>query len=81
MPARNGANTAFMITPKELGYISIKVTATSRLAGDSVERKLLVKVSWGSHAYILISVESVDIFFKTYSQFENYILLLEGLRH
>lgn len=42
--ANDGANTAFLITPKELGYISIKVTATSALAGDSVDRKLLVKV-------------------------------------
>lgn len=32
-----------MITPKTLGYISIKVTATSKLAGDGVDRKLLVK--------------------------------------
>ncbi|XP_054284946.1 CD109 antigen-like isoform X2 [Macrosteles quadrilineatus] len=41
--ANDGANTAFMITPKEIGYISIKVTATSAVAGDTVERKLLVK--------------------------------------
>lgn len=43
--ANDGANTAFMITAKELGYIRIRVTATSALAGDTVERKLLVKVS------------------------------------
>ncbi|KAL1124405.1 hypothetical protein AAG570_001034, partial [Ranatra chinensis] len=40
---RSGGTTSFMITPKELGYISIKVTAKSTLAGDAVERKLLVK--------------------------------------
>ena len=34
---------SFMITPKTLGYISISVTATSKLAGDGVDRKLLVK--------------------------------------
>ncbi|KAG8336218.1 hypothetical protein J6590_049457 [Homalodisca vitripennis] len=41
--ANDGANTAFMITPKQLGYINIKVTATSPTAEDIVERKLLVK--------------------------------------
>nr|XP_014289274.1 CD109 antigen-like isoform X3 [Halyomorpha halys] len=39
----SGAPTSFMITPKEIGYITIKVTAKSALAGDGVERKLLVK--------------------------------------
>lgn len=32
-----------MIIPKTLGYISIRVTATSKRAGDGVDRKLLVK--------------------------------------
>ncbi|KAK6619001.1 hypothetical protein RUM44_003383 [Polyplax serrata] len=39
----SGAPLSFMITPKALGYISIRVTATSKLAGDGVDRKLLVK--------------------------------------
>lgn len=43
VPANSGASTSFMITPNQLGYISIKVTATSTLAGDAVDRKLLVK--------------------------------------
>jgi hypothetical protein len=34
-----------MITPKKLGHITIKVTASSPLAGDSVVKKLLVKVN------------------------------------
>jgi len=34
-----------MITPKKLGHITIKVTASSPVAGDSVVKKLLVKVS------------------------------------
>lgn len=42
--ANSGSNTVFLIKAKDLGYISIKVTATSALAGDAVERKLLVKV-------------------------------------
>lgn len=41
----SGSSTSFMITPKELGFIDIKVVAKSTLAGDIVERKLLVKVS------------------------------------
>ncbi|KAI5743739.1 hypothetical protein M8J77_021636 [Diaphorina citri] len=41
--ANSGSTTTFVITPKELGYIGIKVTATSNLAGDSMEGKLLVK--------------------------------------
>ncbi|XP_023288117.1 CD109 antigen isoform X2 [Orussus abietinus] len=41
--ANTGESTSFMIIPRELDYITIKVTASSVLAGDSVERKLLVK--------------------------------------
>ncbi|XP_068084683.1 CD109 antigen isoform X2 [Anabrus simplex] len=41
--ANNAASVSFMITPKKLGYITIKVTATSPLARDGVEKKLLVK--------------------------------------
>jgi CD109 antigen len=41
--SNNGASAAFMIRPKKTGYITIKVTATSSLAGDGVERQLLVE--------------------------------------
>ncbi|XP_067205128.1 thioester-containing protein 1 allele R1-like isoform X2 [Linepithema humile] len=41
--ANSGSSVSFMIIPKELGYITIKATASSVLAGDSVEHKLLVK--------------------------------------
>jgi len=34
-----------MIIPKQLGYIAIRATANSVLAGDSVEHKLLVNVT------------------------------------
>lgn len=44
MKANSGSSVSFMIIPRELGYIMIKATANSILAGDSVERKLLVKV-------------------------------------
>ncbi|XP_011863302.1 PREDICTED: CD109 antigen-like isoform X2 [Vollenhovia emeryi] len=40
--ANSGSSVSFMIIPRELGYITIKVTANSVLAGDSVEHKLLV---------------------------------------
>lgn len=43
--ANSGSSISFMIIPRELGYISIKVTASSKVAGDSVEHKLLVKVN------------------------------------
>lgn len=32
-----------MIKPSKLGHITIKVTATTQLAGDGVERQLLVE--------------------------------------
>ena len=46
MKANSGSSISFMIVPRELGYITIKATASSVLAGDSVERKLLVKVNY-----------------------------------
>lgn len=42
--ANSGSSVSFMIIPRELGYITIKATANSVLAGDSVEHKLLVNV-------------------------------------
>lgn len=44
--ANSGSSVSFMIVPRDLGYITIKATANSILAGDSVERKLLVKVKY-----------------------------------
>ncbi|XP_031828991.1 thioester-containing protein 1 allele R1 isoform X2 [Nomia melanderi] len=41
--ANSGSSVSFMIIPRDLGYITIKATANSILAGDSVEHKLLVK--------------------------------------
>ncbi|XP_012527299.1 CD109 antigen isoform X2 [Monomorium pharaonis] len=40
--ANSPSSVSFMIIPRELGYITIKATASSVLAGDSVEHKLLV---------------------------------------
>ncbi|XP_057327735.1 CD109 antigen-like isoform X1 [Microplitis mediator] len=41
--ANSGSSVSFMIIPRDLGYITIKATASSKMAGDSVEHKLLVK--------------------------------------
>ncbi|CAK9821472.1 CD109 antigen [Anthophora retusa] len=49
--ANSGSTVSFMIIPRELGYITIKATANSVLAGDSVEHKLLVKAE-GETQYI-----------------------------
>ncbi|CAG2173697.1 unnamed protein product [Oppiella nova] len=43
IPANDGVSVTFTITPKTMGYIDIKLTANSAMAGDSVLRKLLVK--------------------------------------
>ncbi|XP_014247621.1 CD109 antigen-like isoform X2 [Cimex lectularius] len=40
---QSGASTSFLITPKEVGYIDLKITAKSPLAGDAILKKLLVK--------------------------------------
>ncbi|XP_017758263.1 PREDICTED: CD109 antigen-like isoform X2 [Eufriesea mexicana] len=49
--ANSGSSVSFMIIPRELGYITIKATANSILAGDSLEHKLLVKAE-GETQYI-----------------------------
>lgn len=41
--SNDGAATSFMIKPKKVGPITIKVTATTPLAGDGVERILPVE--------------------------------------
>lgn len=43
VPPYDGVSVTFLITPKRLGYIDIKVSASGETAGDAVVRKLLVK--------------------------------------
>uniref|UniRef100_A0A6B2E4V8 CD109 antigen n=1 Tax=Phlebotomus kandelakii TaxID=1109342 RepID=A0A6B2E4V8_9DIPT len=43
VPANGGKALSFMVTPKKVGHITIKVKATSAVAGDGVERLLLVE--------------------------------------
>lgn len=43
VPAQDGVPVSFLITPLKLGYIDVRVSATSSLAGDAILKKLLVK--------------------------------------
>ena len=43
VPAFDGVSVSFVITPKKLGNIDIKLRATADNAGDAIVRKLLVK--------------------------------------
>ena len=56
--ANSGSSVSFMIIPKKLGQVTIKVTATSNLAGDSVVQNLLVKVS-KLYSYVIIKIFKV----------------------
>ncbi|XP_024877818.1 CD109 antigen-like [Temnothorax curvispinosus] len=63
MKANSGSSVSFMIIPRELGYITIKVTTHSVLAGDSVEHKLLVNAE-GETQYkneaVLLNLRNAD---------------------
>jgi CD109 antigen len=41
--SNDGSSVSFMIRPLKVGYITIKVVATSAVAGDGIERQLLVE--------------------------------------
>lgn len=41
--SNDGAATSFIIRPKKVGLLTIKVTATSPLAGDGIEKILSVE--------------------------------------
>lgn len=43
IPANNGASVSFMIRPKKVGEITLKITAISPLAGDTIHQKLKVE--------------------------------------
>lgn len=43
IPANNGATISFMIRPKKVGDITLKITALSPLAGDTIHQKLKVE--------------------------------------
>lgn len=68
IPAQDGSSISFLITPKKLGPIDIKVTATTNTAGDSVLKKLLVKAEgqpqYFNHAILVDGRESPSNVFK-----------------
>lgn len=41
--SQSGASVSFMIRPLKVGHITIKIVATSAVAGDGVERQLIVE--------------------------------------
>jgi CD109 antigen len=41
--AQSGSSVSFMIRPLKVGHITIKVVASSAVAGDGVERQLIVE--------------------------------------
>lgn len=43
VPANDGVSVSFLITPKKLGYIDMRVVAQSEFASDGLVQKLLVK--------------------------------------
>ncbi|RWS30312.1 CD109 antigen-like protein [Leptotrombidium deliense] len=45
----DGVAVSFLIKPKKLGYIAIKVSALSEEAGDEIEQRLLVKPEGETH--------------------------------
>ncbi|XP_067120977.1 CD109 antigen [Centruroides vittatus] len=63
VPAQDGVSVSFLITPQVLGYIDIKVTAVSSLAGDAVLRTLLVKPEGATQYFnkaVLIDLRAVS---------------------
>ncbi|XP_011135984.1 CD109 antigen isoform X2 [Harpegnathos saltator] len=61
--ANSGSSVSFMIIPRELGYIDIKVTASSVSASDGVAHKLLVNAE-GETQYrnkaVFLDLRNVD---------------------
>ncbi|KMY88821.1 CD109 antigen isoform X3 [Drosophila simulans] len=43
IPANSGKSVSFMIRPKSVGFTTLKITATSALAGDTIHQKLKVE--------------------------------------
>uniref|UniRef100_A0A336LNM3 CD109 antigen n=1 Tax=Culicoides sonorensis TaxID=179676 RepID=A0A336LNM3_CULSO len=65
--ANSGSSAAFIIRPKKVGHITIKVTAQSQVAGDGVERQLLVKpegVTQYVNEAVLVDLRDSPNFFK-----------------
>ncbi|XP_043228015.1 CD109 antigen-like isoform X2 [Amphibalanus amphitrite] len=65
VPKNDGASVTFMVIPQTLGHVDIKVTARTSVAGDSVQRKLLVKpegVPQVINSAMLVDLRNTDRF-------------------
>jgi len=65
--SQDAESVSFIIRPLKVGFITIKVVATSAIAGDGVERLLIVKpegVTEYSNAAVLVDLRK-DSEFKT----------------
>jgi len=47
--SNSGSSVSFMIKPLKVGHITIKITATSAVAGDGIERQLIVEPEGVTH--------------------------------
>lgn len=66
--SNEGASVTFMIRPLKIGRITIKVIATSQVAGDGVERKLLVLpegITYHINEAVLIDLKHNPSFYTT----------------
>lgn len=66
--SNEGASVTFMIRPLKIGRITIKVIANSQVAGDGVERKLLVLpegITYHINEAVLIDLKHNPSFYTT----------------
>jgi CD109 antigen len=65
--ANDGTSTTFTIKPLVVGYITLKLEATSKVSGDKIEKKLLVEPEGVTRYFneaILIEVKNKSSFSK-----------------
>lgn len=57
IPSNSGKSVSFMIRPKQVGTTTLKITAVTPLAGDSIHQKLKVEpegvTQYQNHAYLI----------------------------
>ncbi|KAK7574336.1 hypothetical protein V9T40_011527 [Parthenolecanium corni] len=71
VPSGSGKSVTFVIRPRVLGYIGIKLMANGRIAGDAIEKRLLVKPE-GETIY---KNKAMFVDLRTQSSFEKKISL------
>lgn len=64
IPSNSGKSVSFMIRPKHIGITTLKVTALSPLAGDSIEQKLKVEpegiTQYQNRAFFINLVDDIN---------------------